>query len=289
MTTSTSRSRSSWGAHAPGHWRSAGRCCSASAGRRKVDAAIDEAIQLAEVEDQETLGWAHMFAAAVHFSGWRDDRRRGRPPCPEASSRSPSAWAMPSPDPGPASGSATRHYVAGDAERAVDEFTRALTEIDERGAGRGGHLPDQSWPGARSGGRRRGRPGHRGRSRSDPDGGGRGFDPLRDVGPRSRSAASLLERGSEADVEEAAEQLRLALDDRPAHGPRALHRAHQPAPRAHPHDGLIRPSASPDPSPASGRRSRGTRRQPACRRPRYAPRTAAIGDAGVRGDHDRAG
>ena len=96
---------------------------------------IEEAIALAEESSQETLGWAHMFAATVHLVGgpMSDDEliahveaafaiaeRLG-----DAFSRT---WAQ-----------AWVGYgalVAGDAERAIDDLTRALSDVDRRGAGR---------------------------------------------------------------------------------------------------------------------------------------------------------
>ena len=102
-------------------------------------------------------------------------------------------------------------HVAGDPERAVEEFTRTLTEIDERGAGR------EAIPLVRRG------LGLALVAAGKVDRGievGRGAIPMAvDVGSihfemwtREALGASLLERGSEADLEEAAEQLHLALD-----------------------------------------------------------------------------
>ena len=170
----------------------------------------DEALRLAEVEDQETLGWTHMFATAVHFSGgemtvdevvhharasFEIAERLG-----DAFSRSWARFWL---------GYAA--YVGGDAERAVAEYTRTLKEIDERGVGREALSLI-----------------HRGLGSAllaagEVDQGieiGRRSIALakelnsihNEMWAREAVAVSLLERGSAVDVEEAAEHLRLALE-----------------------------------------------------------------------------
>jgi adenylate cyclase len=171
---------------------------------------LDEAIRLAEVEDQETLGWVHMFAAAVHFSGGDmtvDEVVHHAQACFEIAERLGDAfsrsWAR------LWLGYAT--LVAGDAEPAVEEFTRTLAEIEERGAGREAlGLVHRALGTALV-------------AAGDLDRGievGRGAIPYAvDLGSihfemwaREGLGASLLERGSQADLEEAAEQLNLALE-----------------------------------------------------------------------------
>jgi adenylate cyclase len=171
---------------------------------------LDEAIQLAEVEDQETLGWVHMFAAAVHFSGGDmtvDEVVHHAQKVFEIAERLGDAFSR----------SWARLWlgyaalVAGDAERAVEEFTRTLTEIEERGAGREAlGLVQRSLGTALV-------------ATGEVDRGievGRGAIPLAvDLGSiqyemwaREALGASLLERGSEADLEEAGENLHAALE-----------------------------------------------------------------------------
>ena len=96
---------------------------------------IDEAIRLAEVEDGETLGWVHMFAASVHFSG-------GEMTVEEVADHAEKVFEIAERLGDAFSRSWARLWlgyaalVTGDAERAVEEFTRTLSEIEERGAGR---------------------------------------------------------------------------------------------------------------------------------------------------------
>jgi tetratricopeptide (TPR) repeat protein len=171
---------------------------------------LDEAIELAEAEDQETLGWVHMFAAAVHFSGGEmnvDEVVHHAQKVFEIAERLGDAFSR----------SWARLWlgyaalVSGDAERAVEEFTRTLREIDERGAGREAlGLVHRALGTALV-------------AVGEVDRGievGRGAIPFAlDLGSihyemwaREALGVSLLERGSEADVEEAAEQLHMALE-----------------------------------------------------------------------------
>ena len=170
---------------------------------------IDEAIQLAEQEDGETLGWVHMFATSVHFSGGEmtvDEVVHHAEKVFEIAERLGDAFSR----------SWARLWlgyaalVTGDAERAIKEFTRTLSEIQERGAGREAlGLVHRALGSALV-------------ASGEVD---RGIDVGReaityavDLGSvhyemwtREALGASLLERGSEADLEEAAEQLHLAL------------------------------------------------------------------------------
>jgi tetratricopeptide (TPR) repeat protein len=171
---------------------------------------LDEAIQLAEVEDQETLGWVHMFAAAVHFSGGEmtvDEVVHHAEKVFEIAERLGDAFSR----------SWARLWlgyaalVSGHAERAVEELTRTLTEIDERGAGREAlglvHCALGSALVA-SGEVDRGIEVGRRAIPFAVDLGSIHFE----MWTRAALGASLLERGSEADLEEAAEQLNLALE-----------------------------------------------------------------------------
>jgi class 3 adenylate cyclase/tetratricopeptide (TPR) repeat protein len=171
---------------------------------------LDDGIRLAEVEDQETLGWAHMFAASVHFSGGEmavDEVVHHAEACFEIAERLGDAFSR----------SWSRFWlgyaalVEGDAERAVGEFTRTLTEIDERGAGREARSLIHRGLGSAlvaAGEVDRG-----------IEIGRRAITLAEDLGSihnemwaREAVAVSLLERGAAADIEEAAEHLRLALE-----------------------------------------------------------------------------
>ena len=171
---------------------------------------LDDAIRLAEVEDQETLGWAHMFAASVHFSGGEmavDEVVHHAETCFEIAERLGDAFSR----------SWSRFWlgyaalVEGDAERAVREFTRTLTEIDERGAGREAtSLIHRALGSALVAA---------GQVDRGIEIGRRAIVLADDLGSihnemwaREAVAVSLLERGAAADVEEAAEHLRLALE-----------------------------------------------------------------------------
>ena len=171
---------------------------------------IDEAIQLAEVEDGETLGWVHMFAAAVHFSGGEmsvDEVVHHAQKVFEIAERLGDAFSR----------SWARLWlgyaalVTGDAERAVEEFTRTLSEIEERGAGREAlGLVHRALGTAlvAAGEVDRGIEVGRKAISFAVDLGSVHFE----MWTREALGASLLERGSEADLEEAAEQLNLALE-----------------------------------------------------------------------------
>ena len=172
--------------------------------------ASNEAIQLAEVEDQETLGWVHMFAAAVHFSG-------GEMTVDEVVSHAEKVFEIAERLGDAFSRSWARLWlgyaalVAGDAERAVEEFTRTLTEIDERGAGREAlGLVHRALGSAlvAAGEVDRGIETGREAIAFALDLGSVHFE----MWAREALGASLLERGSEADVEEAGEQLHAALE-----------------------------------------------------------------------------
>ena len=96
---------------------------------------LDDGIRLAAVEDQETLGWTHMFAATVHLSGGEmavDEVVHHAETCFEIAERLGDAFSR----------SWARFWLAMPLSwRAMpsgrsSEFTRTLTEIDQRGAGR---------------------------------------------------------------------------------------------------------------------------------------------------------
>jgi tetratricopeptide (TPR) repeat protein len=171
---------------------------------------LDEAIRLAEAEDQETLGWVHMFAAAVHFSGGDmsvDEVVHHAQACFEIAERLGDAFSR----------SWARLWlsyaalVSGDPERAVEECTRTLREIDARGAGREAlGLVHRALGSAlvAAGEVDRGIEVGREAIHYAVDLGSIHFE----MWCREFLGASLLERGSEADVAEAAEQLHLALE-----------------------------------------------------------------------------
>ena len=192
-------------------WRSAGRSCSASADRRKADAGMDEAIRSPRWRTRRR--WAGPTCSRRRCtSRWRDDRSR------RSSDHAQKVFEIAERLGDAFSRSWARLWlgyaalVAGDAERAVEEFTRTLTEIDERGAGREALAWSIAALGSALVAAGRGRPGHRGRSPRRSRCARTSARSTTRCGPASRSAASLLERGSEADVEEAAEQLHVALE-----------------------------------------------------------------------------
>jgi len=101
--------------------------------------------------------------------------------------------------------------VTGDAERAVEEFTRTLSEIEERGAGREAlGLVHRALGTAlvAAGEVDRGIEVGRKAISFAVDLGSVHFE----MWTREALGASLLERGSEADLEEASEQLHKALE-----------------------------------------------------------------------------
>jgi adenylate cyclase len=170
---------------------------------------LDDAIRLAEAEDQETLGWTHMFAATVHLSGGEmavDEIVHHAETCFEIAERLGDAFSR-----------SWAHFwlahavlVEGDAERAVVEFTRTLSEIDERGAGREALALIHGGLGSAlvaTGEVDRGiEIGRRAVTLAEDLG-----STLNEMWVRKAVALSLLERGSATDIEEAAEHLRLAL------------------------------------------------------------------------------
>ncbi len=171
---------------------------------------LDDGIRLAEAESQETLGWTHMFAATVHLSGGEiavDEVVHHAQTCFEIAERLGDAFSR-----------SWAHFwlghavlVEGDAERAVVEFTRTLTEIEERGAGREALSLIHGGLGSAlvaSGEVDRGiETGRRAVALAEDLG-----STLDEMWVRKAVAVSLLERGSAADIEEAAEHLRLALE-----------------------------------------------------------------------------
>jgi adenylate cyclase len=171
---------------------------------------IDEAIELAEVEDGETLGWVHMFATSVHFSGGEmtvDEVVHHAQKVFEIAERLGDAFSR----------SWARLWlgyaalVSGDAERAIEEFTRTLSEIEERGAGREAlGLVHRALGTAlvAAGEVDRGIEVCRGAIPYAVDLGSIHYE----MWAREALGVSLLRRGAEADLEEAAEQLNLALE-----------------------------------------------------------------------------
>ncbi len=101
----------------------------------EANQAIEQALALATDVDEELLGWAHMFAATFHFIDPDlpvEDLAEHTKASAEIAMRLGDAFSR----------SWARYWTAysalrsGHADEAVDGFTRALTEIHDRGAGK---------------------------------------------------------------------------------------------------------------------------------------------------------
>ena len=170
---------------------------------------IEQSIALASETAEETLGWAHMFAATMHLSG-------AEMPVDELVHHAHSAFEIAERIGDAFSGNWARvwlgyaSFVSGDAEQAVAEFTRALAEIEERGAGRESRsfihrtlglalvAAGQTDLGIETG------------RQAVPIAQDVGSD-LSELWAREAVAVSLLERGTPEDIVEAVEHLHAAL------------------------------------------------------------------------------
>ena len=171
--------------------------------------AMESAINFPYGDAEETLGWAHMFAATVHLMGGdmsaeevAEHARIAIEVAERLGDAFSRAWA--------------RYWVAyaalisGDHTSAVENFTRALSEIEERGAGREASSGIHSGLGRAlvaqgdvEGGIESGRKAVRIADEQD--------HALWGLVARESLAMSLLARGDDGDASEAAELLRTAL------------------------------------------------------------------------------
>ena len=170
---------------------------------------MDESIALAGETAEETLGWAHMFASTMHLSG-------AEMPIDELVQHAHSAFEIAERLGDAFSRSWARvwlgyaSYASGDAEQAVAEFTRALAEVEERGAGRESRpfvLRTLGLALVAAGQIDRGiETGRQAIPIAQDVGSG-----LSELWAREAVAVSLLDRGTPEDVKEAGEHLKAAL------------------------------------------------------------------------------
>ncbi len=170
---------------------------------------LDQAIALATESSEETLGWAHMFAAITHLSG-------GPMSTEELVHHATSAFEIAERQGDAFSRSWARYWLgysalaSGDPERAVAELTRALTEIEDLGAGRESRSVihrDLGLALVAVGRLDRGIETGREAIRFAAELGSEHSE----LWAREGVAASLMKRGSPDDLAEAAEHLRAAL------------------------------------------------------------------------------